>query len=270
MHHVHPMKARTLRVLGLASGLALALTSCSPSSSQEEAPAAASASASAASDSAATATADAVAAPENSTSAEPKILDSSAPEASVTAEAEVTLSDLCGTGCSVSGIAHINHPSWGQIRVVTMLTERVISGASAIAAVDEDEVVLWSTQMGQMLTMSPAATSQDATGNVFINYDPGRYNGVIVLRPTAEGFDDLQTLPGGEAPGGRFYYAAPQGEAEEEVSIWQYTNDGIPDYATGTVTKEQFVWDGNDYVSAGPPQLATGSPDEPYAAVRGT
>lgn len=115
--------------------------------------------------------------------------------------------------------------------------------------------------------MSPATTAQDTTGNVFINYDPGRFNGVIVLRPTAHGFDDLQTLPA-ETHVGRFYYTAPVGDAEDEVSSWQYTDDGVPDYATGTVTKEQFVWDGTDYVSAGPPQLATGSPNEPYANIR--
>lgn len=246
-------KPRTRGTLVPAVGLVLALTSCSPSASQEEVAAADPMSSSAA--------------PESSASIAPKVLDSPEPMTSASTAPETTLSDLCGPSCSVSGVASVEHPTWGQIRVVTMLTERVLEGTGTIAAVNDDEVVLWSVQTSEMLTMSPAATDQDATGNVFINYDPGRYNGVIVLRPTAEGFDDLQTLPG-EQPGGRFYYAAPVGEPEDEVSIWQYTNDGIPDYATGTVTKEQFVWDGTDYVSAGPPQRATGTPDEPYAAVR--
>lgn len=62
--------------------------------------------------------------------------------------------------------------------------------------------------------------------------------------------------------------SAPMGEPGDEVSIWQYTNGGIRDHATGTVTEKQFVWGSSGYVSAGPPQLATGTPGEPYAAVR--
>lgn len=252
MSQSHWISTRTLRALVPAVGLALALTSCSPSLSQDEVAPALRPSSSAA--------------PENPASAEPKILDSPMPTAPVTAQPQETLSDLCGPTCSVSGVAFVEHPTWGQIRVVTMLTEGVISGTGTIAAVDvNDEVVLWSAKTGEMHTLAPAEPSQDTTGNVFIYYDPGRYNGVIVLRPTAEGFDDLQTLPG-ENPGGRFYYAVVQGEAEDEVSIWKYTNDGVPDYATGTVTKERFVWNGTDYVSAGPAELATGGPDEPYGA----
>ena len=31
----------------------------------------------------------------------------------------------------------------------------------------------------------------DSTGNTFITYNPGRYNGVLVLIPTAGGFEDI-------------------------------------------------------------------------------
>ena len=44
-----------------------------------------------------------------------------------------------------------------------MLTETVLEGTGTIAAVSEDETVLWSVQRGQMLTPAPAATDQDAT-----------------------------------------------------------------------------------------------------------
>jgi hypothetical protein len=49
----------------------------------------------------------------------------------------------------------------------------------------------------------------DGLGHVFLDYNPGRYNGVIVLVPTDNGFDDLGTLP--PAPddyAGRFYCSA--------------------------------------------------------------
>lgn len=45
----------------------------------------------------------------------------------------------------------------------TMLTETVLEGTGTIAAVSEDETVLWSVQRGEMLTPAPAATDQDAT-----------------------------------------------------------------------------------------------------------
>lgn len=122
------ISTHTLRALAPAVGLVLALTACSPPSSQEEIDAADPTSSSAA--------------PTSSASTVPKVLVSPTSEPPASAEPEVSLNDLCGPTCSVSGVAFIEHPTWGQIRVVTMLTERVLEDTGTIAAVDEDEVVL--------------------------------------------------------------------------------------------------------------------------------
>ncbi len=44
-------------------------------------------------------------------------------------------------------------------------------------------------------------------GRIFIDYDPGRYNGVIILGPTVDGFEDFDALPPAGDYLGRFYYA---------------------------------------------------------------
>ena len=36
-----------------------------------------------------------------------------------------------------------------------------------------------------------AKPATDATGNTFGTYNPGRYDGVLVLIPTADGFEDI-------------------------------------------------------------------------------
>lgn len=45
----------------------------------------------------------------------------------------------------------------------------------------------------------------DTQGRIFLDYSPGRYNGVIPLRPTTSGFDAFGTLPIADNGTGRFY-----------------------------------------------------------------
>lgn len=177
-----------------------------------------------------------------------------------------TLADLCGTGCTPSGEATIDHPTWGEVRIVTLLPEETNSGPGYIAAVDDKDQVLWSAQTDRMYELAPAATAQDSTGNVFLNFNPGRHNGVIVLKPTQHGFDDLGTLPS-DTYQKRFYHAAAVGEPAGEVVIWHFRTSCDPSCAEGATTKEQFRWNGSDYVSAGPPEEVTTWPDEHYATV---
>lgn len=176
------------------------------------------------------------------------------------------LTELCESSCAVTGQAPIEHPAWGQVRIVTLLPEQVNSGPGYIAAVDDADRILWSAETDRMYELKPAATAQDATGNVFLNFNPGRYNGVIVLKPTEQGFDDLDTLPS-DTYQKRFYYAVAVGHPEGEAVIWHYSNSCDPSCAEGTTTKEQFRWDGSDYVSAGPPEEVTMWPDEHYSTV---
>lgn len=74
----------------------------------------------------------------------------------------------------------------------------------------------------------------DSTGNAFITYNPGRYNGVLVLVPTPDGFEDIGWDPKMEDAhyvGNRaYYYANLQGPGPDgKYTIVQFQNDCRPD-----------------------------------------
>lgn len=99
-----------------------------------------------------------------------------------------------------------------------------------------------------MYRFEAATPAQDKTGSVFINYNPGRYNVVIILLSVANGFDDLQTLLVPGQYDGRFYYADVVGpEANGNFAIKKSTNDCRPSCADGKVTSKVYRWDGQNY-----------------------
>ena len=92
-----------------------------------------------------------------------------------------------------------------------------------------------------------------ATGNTFVTYNPGRYDGVLVLIPDAGGFEDIgwddqnshQHYYGKHA----YYYAELMGPgANGQYTIRQSHNDCTPSCAGGTVTTQDLHWHGSDYV----------------------
>jgi hypothetical protein len=97
---------------------------------------------------------------------------------------------------------------------------------------------------------SPAT---DATGNTFVTYNPGRYDGVIVLIPDADGFEDIgwDDQSGDTHYSGKraYYYANLAGTGDNgEYTIRKSRNDCTPSCAEGTVTTQDLHWDGSDYV----------------------
>lgn len=97
-----------------------------------------------------------------------------------------------------------------------------------------------------------SAHAIDATGNVFIEYDPGRYLGVIVLRPTLDGFDDFRSLPVDDSGVGGFYSAGTvdvEGDGIYEIAVLQ--NDCVPDCAGGTMVETDYWWVGSTYEIGG-------------------
>ena len=145
---------------------------------------------------------------------------------------------------------------------MTLLHEGDLSQPGVIAAVAEDDTVLWSEQTMGMYYLAPAPIVQDINGNVFIDYNPGRYNGVVTLVPTGQGFDALGTVPT-DVHTARFYFAVVVGGSEESGVIWKYENDCEPSCAQGVLTKERFEWDGADYASSSAPQIVVW-PDATY------
>lgn len=90
------------------------------------------------------------------------------------------------------------------------------------------------------------------TGNTFVTYNPGRYNGVYALVPNDDGFEDIGFKDSDvHYTGGRFgfYYADLDGPGSDgKYTIKQSSNDCTPDCAGGTLTTKALHWDRHDYV----------------------
>ncbi len=112
------------------------------------------------------------------------------------------------------------HPAWGPVQMVTHRhsDDGGDPGPAWLTVTDTSGAVRFSWENEHMRWFAPAGTRTsrtgeedvrspvDALGHVFFDYDPGRYNGVVVLVPTPAGLDDLGTLPPPpDDYAGRFY-----------------------------------------------------------------
>ncbi|MEW1736252.1 hypothetical protein AB0346_09930 [Nocardia beijingensis] len=94
----------------------------------------------------------------------------------------------------------------------------------------------------------------DSTGNVFVIYNPGRYNGVLVLVPGKDGFADIGwSDPEFHYGGGRLaYYSArlvgPGGDGR--YTIVETANSCEPTCAEGANTRKVLHWNGSEYLPA--------------------
>ena len=105
---------------------------------------------------------------------------------------------------------------------------------------------------------SPAT---DATGNTFINYNPGRFDGVVVLIPTDDGFEDIGLDDSGYSGRLAYYYAEVIGPGSNgEFVIRQWQQDCTPSCAEGADTSEDLHWNGSGYAAANPSAPIADSP----------
>jgi hypothetical protein len=89
----------------------------------------------------------------------------------------------------------------------------------------------------------------DALGHVFLSYNPGRYNGVVVLVPTETGFDELGTLPPSDDYAGRFYCAgAADLDRDGGYEIVKPTFCGCTAVCPPDARGDTYRWRGTDYV----------------------
>lgn len=157
-----------------------------------------------------------------------------------------------------------NHPTWGHVRLVTrqLVNE---PGPASITVLDSAGEVRFAYQNEFQYLLQPAGiqnqagaygspysvptSPMDAQGNIFLDFNPGRYNGVIVLRPTTNGFEDFGTLPA--LPDGYrtdFYYATVvdvDGDGTYEVQ--KFSNDCTPSCAGGKIGSEIYWWNGSSF-----------------------
>ncbi|WP_277303875.1 hypothetical protein [Spongiactinospora sp. TRM90649] len=94
----------------------------------------------------------------------------------------------------------------------------------------------------------------DATRNIFVTYNPGRYDGVLVLVPNADGFEDIGWRSTEDHySGGRFayYYARLVGPGTDgRYTITRYENSCDPSCAAGAINQVTLRWNGRDYLPA--------------------
>lgn len=147
-----------------------------------------------------------------------------------------------------TGEATITHPSWGKTTVRTVFDAEL---RRAAFVVHQGDKVIWATEFADLSRFELASPAQDASGNVFITYDPGRHNGIIVLRPDAvEGFITL-AYPYGMIDEGalNFYDAKLVGPGADGLyKIDTFVNDCSPSCAEGTVITLTYIWMGGTYV----------------------
>jgi len=162
-------------------------------------------------------------------------------------------SELGATGAN--GATQVDHTAWGPTTVIAC-------GPTAGSGPDEQAGVLVVDRSGEVRWVQPftagyyefamADPGVDASGNVFITYNPGRLDGVIILRPTPTGFEVLAGFGTDGSPTTTldFYSAALQGPGSTGLYEVEVTSDDCePDCASGTKDTQVFTWDGTTYVT---------------------
>jgi len=157
------------------------------------------------------------------------------------------------SGCdgTVTARHDIEHPTLGPMRIFLLLNDNTTTDAGCVSAVTSSGTALppipVEVMAGRLAFANPAT---DATRNTFITYNPGRFNGVLVLVPTDYGFADIGW--GATHYQGRYayYYAELSGPGSDgRYTITQYTQNCTPSCAEDISTKQELTWNGSEYVA---------------------
>ncbi len=163
-----------------------------------------------------------------------------------------TAESICGG--RVEDTRSVPHPHLGTVQVSTVLNgEPGPGGGGCVAAISSSGQILIRVDLavyGDALDFAEPTT--DATGNVFLTYNPGRYNGVLTLVPNVDGFETIEwddgSGPNYTSTSHVYYYAELEGPgADGQYTIRQFDNDCNPSCAAGTITDRILRWDGRAY-----------------------
>jgi hypothetical protein len=159
-----------------------------------------------------------------------------------------------GSDCAEAGRIDFDHPVWGPSALVLWRVAHPFEAGVSVCqlvAFDASGAERWRGEFEACGSdLRPASPTADAAGHLFVLFNPGRYDGTIVLAPTADGFADFATLPVGDDYNTRFYssrVADVDGDGRLEVLV--ETNDCVPDCAGGSTTTVTYRWNGTDYVA---------------------
>lgn len=163
---------------------------------------------------------------------------------------------LCATECAVTGSIAFQHPAWGPAWLMTLktggaeLNDPAESYETSLIVVDADRRIRWRWTGGDWFELRPSEPPTDDTGHLFVHYNPGRYDGVLILAPTPSGFEDFGSLPGkDDLPTSKFYGGRTvdrDGDGTFEIRV--ELNNCTPTCAEGEYVTEFFGWNGSDYV----------------------
>lgn len=184
------------------------------------------------------------------------------------ADADLAGLSGCRQGpCAVTGRVPVDHPRWGPLLVVSFGPQAGTTPMCAdrmLIAVDAAGDVVWDSGVagagcpwygfapaGTGEYGSPVTSSVDASGRIFYDWNPGRYNGVSVLTVTDTGFDHHRTLPINDL--GRFYSAeVDDADSDGTFEIRTAHNDCFESCADGTTSETLFAWSGRDFTPVAP------------------
>lgn len=154
----------------------------------------------------------------------------------------------CRSRCIISSKLDFDHPTWGRCTIVTTKAADTATVDANIAVVDAAGTLRWHHWGGGWPELALAEPARDRTGHIFLNYNPGRYNGVVILGPSKAGFDTYDSLPPPDDYRSRFYSSDLRdvdGDGIYEVD--SAINDCDPTCAEGTVNHTIYHWNGTTY-----------------------
>src|ERR1700738_1323172 len=148
---------------------------------------------------------------------------------------------------SVQAHADIPHPALGTVRLFLILdSNQVGPKVGCVAAVAGNGTALPAITVdvgGNSLNFANPVT--DSTGNAFVKYNPGRYDGVLVLVPTPTGFQDIGWGNTHYQGKHAYYYAKLEGPGSNgQYTIRQFNNDCSPSCAGGAIPSHVLQWNG--------------------------
>ncbi|MFD0067226.1 hypothetical protein [Streptomyces sp. NPDC056690] len=149
----------------------------------------------------------------------------------------------------------ITHPDLGAVRVFLVRRADSQDPKGCVAAVTGSGHALATTDVDIYENELRFATPEsDTTKNTFVIYNPGRYDGVLVLVPNKDGFEDIGwSSPMEHYRGGKLAYynarlAGPGGGGR--YAIVKSENSCDPSCAEGATTNITLHWNGHEYLPA--------------------
>lgn len=194
------------------------------------------------------------------------------PDPEATPESEPASVSQTGSG---EWTIELTHPAWGRVRMIVSgrpdgaadwgpVSLRVVDASGAERFRYDNDLLISFWPVGVPVRSpypgiyEPNGTDEgvtspvDSTGAIYVHYNPGRYNGVIVLRPTDGEFEDFGTLPARDDYQGRFYSAhTVDTDGDGRFEVRSEINDCHPTCADATIRTEFWRLNGDDFVRVG-------------------